>query len=692
MASSNTNIKVTDLDFNSIKSNFITYLQSQDQFKDYNFQGSSLSVLLDLLAYNTQYNAYYLNMVANEMFLDSALQRSSVVSQAKVLDYTPKSATAPSAYINFNAYGVTNPTFTLPQYTNFSSEAVNGVNYNFITTDSTTVNVVNGVANFNNIQLKQGISATYTYTVNNTSNPNQLFQIPDANIDTATLKVTVQQSSSNTSFDIYKPAVDYLTLTPTSKVYFLQESLNGNYEIYFGDGILGQHLSDGNVVSLSYISTSGTSAAGANNFVLMDNIGSFTTANVAPIQAASQGGTKESIASIKYQAPKSYAAQNRAVTKEDYITLIQQNSLDIHLDAVNVWGGEENVPPVYGQVFVALKPTGGYSLTDTQKQRLINNVIKPISIMTVEPTIVDPDYTYVQVIANVLYDAKRTTYTANNISNIVKATVANFSSKNLNTFNSTFSSSDLVSQIQNSDTSILANELTVQLQKKFYPNLNSSTTYTFYFGVPIKKGSFLSGVSSSPALQYLNNTGTVIDGVFIEEIPVATEGVDTISVLNPGYGYQTPPTITIIGDGSGATATAVLNSTGSISAVNVTNSGNNYTTAYATVTRSNQNETTGDLGSVVVNLKGKYGTLGLYYIDTTYGKVYLNNNIGTIDYANGIITLKDFNPFAIDDALGQLTLTVNPTTTIVSSSRNRIVTIDPYDPNAVIVNVNAKTS
>ena len=690
MASSNTNIQVADLDFNSIKSNFITYLQSQDQFKDYNFQGSSLSVLLDLLAYNTQYNAFYLNMVANEMFLDSALQRSSVVSQAKVLDYTPKSAIAPTAYINFIANGVTNPSFTLPQYTNFSSEAVNGVNYNFITTDSATVNVVNGVATFNNITLKQGIGVTYTYTVNNTTNPTQLFQIPDSNIDTTTIRITVQESSSNNSFEIYKPAVDYLTLTPASLVYFLQESLNGNYEVYFGDGVLGKYLRDGNIVGISYITTSGTAAGGANNFVLMDNIGAFTTSSVVPLSAATQGGAKESIASIKYQAPKSYAAQNRAVTKEDYITLIQQNNLGISFDAVNTWGGEQNDPPVYGQVFIALKPTGGYSLTDTQKQRLIADVIKPISVMTVEPTIVDPDYTYVQITANVLYDAKKTTYTANNISNIVKATISNFAATTLNTFNSTFSVSDLISAIKNSNSAIITNEVTIQLQKKFYPNLNNSTNYNFYFNAPIKKGTFLSGINSSPAVQYSDGTN-IVDGVYLQETPKFTQGVESISVLNPGYGYQSPPTITINGDGTGATAETIINGSGSITAINILTSGNNYTSAYATITPA-KNDTTGQLGAAVVNLQGRYGTLSLYRIDGVNGKVLVNSNIGTVDYVNGVITLTTFNPSGVDNALGQLVISVNPTTTIISSTYNRIITVDPYDSNSVIVNVTAKTS
>ena len=690
MASSNTNIKVADLDFNSIKTNFTTYLQSQDTFKDYNFQGSALSTLLDVLAYNTQYNAYYLNMVANEMFLDSALQRSSVVSQAKLLNYTPKSAIAPQAIINFTANGVIDTTFTLPIFTNFSSEAVAGVNYNFVTTDTVTVNVSSGTATLNNLVLKQGIPGTYTYAVDSTTNPTYTFEIPDANIDTTTIKVIVQQSSSNTAFENYSPAANFLTLTPSSLVYFLQEGLNGNYQIYFGDGVLGKQLSDNNLVVVSYISTKGIASVGANNFVLMDSIPTLSTHRITPVVPAANGGSRESIDSIKYQAPKSYSAQNRAVSKEDYITIIQQNNLGVSFDAVNVWGGEQNIPPVFGQVFIALKPKGAYSLTDTQKQRLISEVIKPISVLTVEPTIVDPDYTYIKSTVNVVYDPKKTTLTANGIISSVKTAINTFATTNLNNFNSTFSSSDLILTIQNANQSIVTNEVNIQLQKKFYPNLSNATNYTFNFNVPIKKGVFLSGISSSPSMSYTTSAGTYSD-VFIEEVPSSTNGVDTISIINPGYGYQYAPNVSIIGDGTGATAISSINVNGTINSITITNSGNNYTTAYTTITPVST-DNTGRGAAAVVNLQGRYGTLRTYYNNTGQGKTILNTNIGTVDYAGGTITLKDFNPTQVNNPLGQLTLTVTPTTSIVSSTFNRIITVDPFDPNAILVNATVKTT
>ena len=688
----NTNTQVVNLDFDTLKSSFITYLQGQSTFKDYNFEGSGMSVLLDVLSYNTQYNAYYLNMVANEMFLDSATQRSSVVSQAKVLNYTPKSAIAPTATVNVIVNNVGVSSLTLPAYLNFGSAAINGVNYTFVNPDSYTVNVVGNTATFNNVEIKQGVPATYNFTVDSSTNPTYTFEIPDASIDTTTIKVLVQQSSSNSSYDIFKPATNYLTLDGSSKVYFLQESLNGNYQIYFGDGILGQQLNDGNIVNVNYLSTEGTSGAGANSFVLMNTVSGYAPSAVNSVTPATQGGDKESIDSIKFQAPKAYAAQGRAVSKNDYITAIQQNSLGISFDAVNVWGGEENNPPVYGQVFVSLKPAGAYNLTETQKQRIISEVINPISVLTVTPTIVDPDYTYLKLTLNVYYDPSKTSLTSSQIQTGIQSAVRSFASTTLNTFNSTFNAYELLNTIQSYDNSIITSEYDVKLQKKFFPNLTVPTTYNLYYNTPLEKGVFLSGVSSSPATQFRDptNLANIIDGIFIEEIPSTTVGVDTISVINPGFGYQSAPTVTILGDGTGATAHAVL-SGGSIKNIVVDTAGVNYTSAIAVITPAD-GDTTGQLAAAVVNLQGRYGSLRSYYNNTSQVKTVFISNIGTIDYTAGVITLNAFSPIDVDSPLGQLTVTAKPTTSIISSTYNRIITIDPYDPTAVTVNVIAKTS
>lgn len=690
---SNTNIQITELDFSNIKNSFIQYLQDQETFKDYNFQGSALSTLLDILAYNTQYNAYYLNMVGNEMFLDSALQRSSVVSHAKLLNYTPKSAIAPSATINFTANGVApNEAFTLPRFTNFLSEAIDGVNYNFVTAESNTINNDNDTSvTFSNIELKQGIPTTYRYVLNTTSNPKALFEIPDTTIDTTTLNVFVQENIANTSYDVYQSASDYLELNSNSLVYFLQESLTGTYEIYFGDDVLGKKLKNDNVIVLSYISTSGSSASGANNFVLMDSIPGMTSSTINPVVPATQGGAKESISSIKFQAPKSFSAQNRAVTKEDYITILQQNTLGVSFDAVNVWGGEQNDPPVYGQVFICLKPSGGYSLTATQKQRLISEVIKPISMLTVQPTLVDPDYTYLNINAIVYYDPSKTSLTAGQIESGVKTSIGNFAKSNLNTFNSTFSSYDLLTAIQSFSSAVVSSDFSLNLQKKFYPNLTTSSSYSLYFNTALSKGVLQSGVNSSPELQFRNasNLAEIIGGVYIEEAPSLTNGVESISILNPGFGYSYPPSISILGDGTGATARAVLTA-GRISSIVVDTAGSGYTSAIAVIT-PNVNDTTGQFGSLVVNLDGRYGTLRTYYNNTTNVKVILDPNAGKIDYSSGIVTLTDFSPYGVNNDLGQLTVSASPTTSIISSSYNRIITVDEFDPNAITVKVIAKS-
>lgn len=690
MASANSNIQLSGLDFNDIKTNLKTFLQNQDTFKDYNFEGSGLSVLLDILAYNTQYNGFYLNMVANEMFLDTALQRSSVVSQAKLLGYTPKSVVTPSATVNITVSDVQSSSLTLPAYTNFLSESVLGTNYNFVTIDSKTVNANNNIVSFESIELKQGIPATYSYVVNTSSNPSFTYKLPDDSIDTSTIKITVQKSSSDTSLDVYKLADDFLLLNDTSLVYFLQESLDGKYEIYFGDGIIGKKLVDGNIVSISYIVSQGSSASGANNFVLMDSVPGFTNTTIFGVTPASDGTPKESIDSIKFQSTKNYSSKKRAVTKEDYITIIQQNKIGIPFDAVNVWGGEENDTPVYGQVFICLKPAGGYNITQTQKERLIEEVIKPVSVMTVQPNIIDPDYTYLKLIINVIYNSSKTNQTVDQIKNGIKSQISSFVTKTLNNFNSSFNVYELLKTVQGYSSSIISSDYSLQLQKKFFPNLSEPTTYNFLFNTPLEKGVFLSGVSSSPSMQFRDpsNLANIITGVFIEETPSVTYGIDSISITNPGFDYISSPIVTINGDGTGATAHAII-SNGKLKSIVLDSAGTGYTSATATITNKS-GDNTGKMGKVTVNLQGSTATLRTYYYNYKNVKTVLNPNIGTINYKNGWIKLNDFNPYEIDNDLGQLTISVNPSTSIISSTYNNIITIDPFDPQSIKVNVTVK--
>ena len=694
MASANSTINVTSLDFDDIKTSLKDFLKSQNTLKDYNYEGSALSVLLDVLSYNTQYNAYYLNMVANEMFLDTALKRSSVVSHAKLLNYTPKSAVAPTATINLVMNNVNDTTLTLPKNTKFLSEAIDGINYTFVTTTTQTVetDLISRTATFNNVLLKQGDVVTTRYTVDSTSNPKYIFELPDPEIDISTLTVTVQESSTNNYTYIYNLSETNLNLTPTSQVFFIQEGLNENYEMMFGDDVLGKKLKDGNIIIANYLITRGSQAQGANNFTLMDSLNGYTSATITGLIAAGAGKDKETIESIKYQAPRKYSSQGRAVTKDDYISIIQQNNLGIPFDAVSVWGGEENNPPAYGQVFISLKPTGSYILTDTQKQAIIRDVIKPISMLTVTPTIVDPDYTYLKLTADVLYDPKKTTLSKEQLKSVVANTINNFADTNLNTFNSVFKYSDLVTSVQASNPSIITTDVSLKIQKKVTLDLTVPKNYTIKFGVPLERGIFLTGISSSPAMTFRNptNLSNRVNGVYLEEIASPTGGISSIELLNPGFNYTQTPKVTIIGDGTGAEAVAVLDVNNTIKYITVTNKGTGYTSAVVKI-ENDTNDKTGQSGSAVAILEGRYGTLRSYYNDANnYVKVILNNDVGTIDYQEGTITLNNFTPLDVDDPLGQLTITVKPSTKLLASEYNKIITVDPFDISSVTVNVTAQ--
>jgi hypothetical protein len=697
MASANSGLQITNLDFNSIKDSFKTFLQQQPVLKDYNYDASALSVLIDLLAYNTQYNAYYLNMVANEMFLDSAIQRNSVVSHAKLLNYMPSSASAPRATVKVTVNGVTDGLLTMPKFTPFISEAIDTVNYAFVTTDAYTTTVANNTAIFEDVNIVQGSAASYSFTVNKTTNPKLTFDIPDSAIDTSTIVVNVQESTSNSSFETYKQVSNYMSLNPSSKVYFIQEGLDGKYQIYFGDDVLGYGLKDDNVVNITYITTDGTASYGANSFSVMSRIGGYSNTTVTSISAATQGKNKESISSTKYTAPKAYSAQGRAVTKEDYIYLIQKNSTDLPIESVNVWGGEENDPPVYGRVFCSIKPAGGYVLTESQKQKLIVDVIKPVSVMTVMPVIVDPDYTYVKLSANVLYDPRKTTLTPGQLKQLIISTIINFSKKTLNTFNATLKLPELITSIQYCDSSIVTNESTIRVEKKLYPVIDSTATYKLKFGFPLKRNysdvRIQSSIYTEPNITVLDSTvspSVTRSGVYYRELPPiggkVVGSVTSIRVLNQGFNYSKVPTVTISGDGTGATAYATI-ANGRVISIVVTNPGSKYTQASVTITPA-YGDKNGQLAFAIASLDSTTGYLETFYYKNLVPQT-INSDAGTIDYPGGIVTLKDFSASSVNNEFGYLKISAIPSSTILTSEYNRLLTIDEYDPTSVEVNLTA---
>ena len=476
MSSHSNKLLVSDLDFDLIKSNLKNFLQSQSQFQDYDFEGSSLSVLLDILSYNTHYLSYLANMATNELYLDSADIRSNIVSLAKMIGYTPSSPRAPMANINVRLNNATGTSVTMSKGTVFTTN-VNDISYQYVTNSDFTTIPVNGVYEFSNITIYEGTLVTFKYTVDS-SDVDQKFIIPSSNADTSTLKVSVQNSSADTTTSTYALAGGYNGVTSTSKVYFIQEGQDNKYEVYFGDGINGAALNDGNIVILQYIVTNKDISNGASSFSLSGNIGGFSNVSITTNSASQGGADGETNQSIRHNAPLQYAAQERAVTTTDYETLVQ--SLYPNALSVSAWGGEDDETPRYGIVKIAIKPASGSTLTETTKQSIIDS-LKPYNVASVSPQIVDPETTSVLLTSTIKYDAKATTKSSDTLRSEIVTAITNYNTTTLQKFDAVFRYSKLTGLIDDTDTSILSNITTVKVRKSFTPTISSSTRYDIYF-------------------------------------------------------------------------------------------------------------------------------------------------------------------------------------------------------------------
>jgi hypothetical protein len=391
-------LQITDLDFDTIKTNLKTFLSQQSEFQDYDFEGSGLSILLDVLAYNTHYNAYYLNMVANESFMDTALLRDSVVSHAKTLGYIPYSRVPAVANVNIQVIVNTNDavqSLSIPKGFSFQSNLIDNKSYAFNIIDPITVSRTGDSFYFDNVDLYEGVLISFSSTYDATTNPYSIFTIPDTNVDTTSLKVTVQPSAGNSAIQTYSLASDILDIDATSAVYFLQEGRNQQYQIYFGDGIIGKSISDGSIVNIEYLITNGSEADKANAFIPLTDISGYANIITTINSVASGSSERESVDSIKYSAPLQFATQNRLVTYKDYESYIKKNYPSV--DSVSVWGSEDDIPPSYGKVILSLKPKENYYISELEKQRIIDEIIKPKSIIAIQTEIRDPEYLYLLV-------------------------------------------------------------------------------------------------------------------------------------------------------------------------------------------------------------------------------------------------------------------------------------------------------
>ena len=678
-------LRVTELDFDAIKQNLKNFLKQQSEFTDYDFDGAGLSILLDILAYNTHYNAYYLNMVANESFLDTALLRDSVVSHAKTLGYTPYSTRAPVAIINFTIDSTTTTpaTATLPEGYAFLSNQIDSKAYNFVVLNDTTVTKSNTQFFFENLQIFEGQLITYSFIYDQGSNPKQVFTLPDTNIDTTTIKVVVNPSSSNTATATYTKVTDVLDISSTSEVFFLQEERDGNFQIYFGNDVVGKALPDGAIVSVTYLVTAGTEANKANNFVatatvvdsLNNGLSDFT---ITPVSAASGGADRESVDNIKFSAAARFSTQNRLVTFKDYETYILNNYPNI--DSISVWGGEENEPPIYGKVLISMKPKENYYISEAEKRRIIDEIIKPKAIIAVQAEILDPEFLFILVDVEAQYDARKTTNTEAILKERIRNAIINYSNTFLNKFASKIIDSKLETAIDSVDTNaIIGNEIEIKVQKRFEPELNTPQSYNIKFNVPLHRGTVADRFSSTE-FDIVDSDG-IRRSVVFEEVPQSFTGISSVQVTNPGTGYTSTPTVTITGDGIGATAEAVVVN-GTIQSISVTNRGIDYTRAIATIS--------GGFGfgaeaSVIID--AAVGSLRTIYYDTNAQRQIVDSSAGTINYNTGEVNIDDINILSVSSTDGLIRLTIEADEGIIESARNTIITVDETDPVSIVVNL-----
>jgi hypothetical protein len=514
----NKNITTAELDFDAIKSNIKTYLKGQSTFADYDFEGAGLSVLLDILAYNTHYNALYTNLAVNESFLDSASKRSSVVSRAKEIGYVPHSSAAATATVNIVVSATTSSpaTLTLPAYSSFSS-TIDGANYTFYNTEAIVTSLSGSTYTFTDVQIKEGTPLTFKYSVAD----GVQYILPNTNVDLSTLKVRVQENSSSSNFETFINQEDIINLDGTSKVYFVKEIEGQLYELEFGNDTIGKALVSGNVVNLTYMTTNTIDANGARLFTYTGSTLLGGVVSVTTTTPAVGGDEIETIESIRYNAPRSYSAQNRAVTVEDYKTLIFR--LYPEAETVNAWGGEDNVPASYGRIYLSIKPTTTAILTDSQKDFIIREILKQKNVVSITPIIVDPEYINLEINTAAYYNPRLTTKTETELKDLVINTIKNYNTENLQSFTGIFRQSNLAAQIDATEDSIISNITTIKLHREIEVQYNSNANYTIYLGNPI----YNSGVPE----QSITSTGFYIQGnenvMYLEDLPTlgTTNGI-----------------------------------------------------------------------------------------------------------------------------------------------------------------------
>ena len=486
----------SNLDFDSIMSKMKTYFETSGKFNDYDFSGSGMQALMRVLAWNTHQNALIANMSSNEAFLDTAQLRGSVVSHAKPLGYLPRSARSATASVRLTLQGV--PALTddilIPKWTKFTSSIDSKV-YTFYTLDEATATNANGYTV--DVTVTEGKKLNKRFIVDSDEYP--AYVIPNAEMDTTTMSVTVKDGLNTTEGETYTVPTKVEELTVESTNYFVYETPNGYYEIYLGDGIIGKEPPAGSVIDVEFLKSACADADGASVFATSATFGGYA-AQVSTLSNSTGGSAREGIDSIRFNAPKAFAAQNRAVTVNDYSTFIQSEANFV--ETLNVWGGEDNDPPNFGKVYICVKPTGAEVLTDAQKTQLLDVIIAPKSIITVGHEIVDPKFEYLEIDVNVNYDSRQTPLSSSQLENQIKNTILAYGDTNLATFNSAFRKSRLMSHIDDSESSVLTVAADVKIQRRLKPTLNVKARYDLSFTTPIASVTEFDSVVTSTAFNY----------------------------------------------------------------------------------------------------------------------------------------------------------------------------------------------
>ena len=680
MAVNKKRLTVTEFDFDDVKSNLKIFLKGQTEFTDYDFEGSGMNALLDVLAYNTHYLGFNANMLANEMFLDSASLRSSIVSHAKTLGYVPNSARASVATVDVNLNTTSLTSVTMPAGTVFTT-SVDGTDFQFVTASDATASTIGNIIPFLNTKIYEGTFISTRYTVDS-SDGDQRFLLTDNRADRTTLTVKVQTSSSNSDTATYTEATDITQVSATSNVYFIQEVEVGKFEVYFGDGVVGNALEDGNIVILTYVVSNKAAANGAAIFTNAAAIGTVTDVAVSTVAAANSGSEAESLQSIKCNAPLDYASQGRCVTAEDYKVFVKKYYPNTQ--TVQVFGGESGSydtslgvvsTPEYGKVFISIKSTTGLDLTTNEKTQLVAD-LAPFTVASITPVVVDPAITY--LILNVIFkfDSSATTKSSDTLKTAVTNTLQTFNDDSLEQFEGMYRHSKVTGLIDNTDTSITSNITTVRMAKKFTPTLNASTLYTINFDNsfynPIRhRDDYVPAVA--PSLTVGTITGTFTAG---EVITGATSGA-TARIINTttplSYISSNSLSFTvgevITGDSSSATTT-----------ISSTEAGDRkHAKTLAGIVSSTGFKISGDATNEMFFDDDGKGNLRIFYLSSGE-RIYENFDAGTVDYENGTISTKGIEFTTVGDVDGvtssQIRILTIPDSNDIIPKRNQILEID----------------